>query len=353
MPWDIGADQISRTYGVLTLVGGESRYLYDIASRPGQEFSFSLGSTLRLKNDLRLNDGKTLIFGTAGSSDTIGVIGGRLTLSSLEIDLGGSIFPAGRLELPEAKITTIQVTNLLATSIVLPATYPVTTGWDIGADQNYPPVPVGRAQDGSLIATDEIGASNRSWRLDEDGNLILAGTGVLTATGSARQTHRKEFSGDVIQDGTTAPTRNIVGRFVVQEFTIGDDGLIQFALPVDYNGSGLTLKADWGCNEAYATNSGEVKWQGDWAAAPVGETWDAPTHTGTFDSGDINIPATAQERLLSTVGTIANGSLSAGDVVGIKVSRVALTGGVDPTAEPYLSRLVLEWTSDSPVKSNV
>ena len=51
--------------------------------------------------------------------------------------------------------------------------------------------------------------------------------------------------------------------------------------------------------------------------------------------------------------TIAKTNLSAGDVLGMKISRVALTGGSDPTAEPYLVKLVAEWVSDSPVKAQV
>jgi hypothetical protein len=184
MPWDIGADQISRTYGVLTLVGGESRYLYDIASRPGQEFSFSLGSALRLKNDLRLNDGKTLLLGTTGTAASLSVTagdvtlqaaGGRVTLLSDEIDLNGVLFLVGRLEVGETKFDISQITNLLATNIVIPATYAPPVGWDIGADQFYRPVPVARAQDGSLIASNEIGASNRSWHITSAGVAKFSG----------------------------------------------------------------------------------------------------------------------------------------------------------------------------------
>ena len=99
-------------------------------------------------------------------------------------------------------------------------------------------------------------------------------------------------------------------------------------------------------NEAYATANGETQWEVAWSACPsdASEAVDAPTHTGTIDSGDINIPATAKFLKEETLGTIAAASLATGDELGMTLKRVALDGGSNPTAEPVITCIGVVYT---------
>jgi len=49
------------------------------------------------------------------------------------------------------------------------------------------------------------------------------------------------------------------------------------------------------------------------------------------DFGDTDISATAKHLVRTASGTIPAGSLSEGDLVGLKLKRVALVGGSNPT----------------------
>jgi len=75
------------------------------------------------------------------------------------------------------------------------------------------------------------------------------------------------------------------------------------------------------------------------------EAVDAPTHSGQIDSGDINIPAVAKRTGVSTIGTIAGGSLSVEDMLGFTLSRIDVTND-DPTADPGAHHLVIEYLAD-------
>ena len=76
------------------------------------------------------------------------------------------------------------------------------------------------------------------------------------------------------------------------------------------------------------------------------EAVDGATHTGTLDSGDVNIPATAKGLQEITIGTIPAASLAAHDVVAIKLSRVALDAGNNPSPEPVLIQAEFEYIAN-------
>jgi len=118
-------------------------------------------------------------------------------------------------------------------------------------------------------------------------------------------------------------------------------------LPPDWAvGTLITIKVCWYIDEAYAADK-EVQWRVDWSALPhdFSETVDAPTHSGQIDSGDIDIPAVAKRMGLSTIGTIAGANLSAGDMLGFTLSRIAVTND-NPTADPAIHHLIIEYTAD-------
>lgn len=178
----------------------------------------------------------------------------------------------------------------------------------------------------------------------------IAADGTITMVGTARVTRRIVLGNAALGKGAVAPAEVVIGNFESWEFDIGDNAVLDLELPPDYSaGTDLTVNVHWYINEAYATNTGEVRWQVAWSALPHGgtEAIDAPTHTGTVDTGDINIPATAKYFTNNDVGTISGASLSVGDSVGLKLSRIALVGGNNPTADPAAVHLEVIYTSNS------
>jgi hypothetical protein len=208
----------------------------------------------------------------------------------------------------------------------------------------------------NLNGTDIITAS--SFKLYGPGTLGDGGTtnyaafaadGELALHGTARVEKEVNVAIRDFAPGASGPQDEIYGDYHVKEFTIGDDAIVDFELPHDWAaGTDLSVYVIWMIDEAYATGSGEVQWQITWSACPTGatEAIDAPTHSGTLDFGDQNIPATAKYLTRSAVGTISGASLSAEDLIGLTVSRVALDDGSNPTAEPGIAHLQVHYTAD-------
>lgn len=149
--------------------------------------------------------------------------------------------------------------------------------------------------------------------------------------------------------GVSSPTGTKIGDYLGWAYTINDDSLFDVCLPNDWkSGTDVEVYVLWAIDEAYATGNGEVRWQLDWSAVPrdASEALDAPTHTGSDNSGDINIPATAKTLTSSLVETIAAANLSADDVLGIQFSRVAIGDGNNPTAEPTVLALQFKYISN-------
>ena len=175
----------------------------------------------------------------------------------------------------------------------------------------------------------------------------FAADGLLTLAGTARVTKQIYLNNAAFTKGTTAPTQVILGDLNGWEFDIGDDAVMTIMLPDDWaSATALTVKVCWYIDEAYASDK-EVQWRIDWSAIPhdFSETVDAPTHSGQEDSGDINIPAVAKRMGTSTIGTISGASLSAGDMLGFKLSRIDVTND-DPTNDPTVHHLIIEYISD-------
>ncbi len=148
--------------------------------------------------------------------------------------------------------------------------------------------------------------------------------------------------------GGTAPTQVILGNYNGWEFDINDDAVIDIELPYDIDDTeDISLHVHWYCNETFAANSGEVQWQMAWSLCPADNTEavDAPTHTGSVDSGDINIPANAKFMIDTETLIIAASNVSVGDILGATFKRIALVGGNNPTAKPTVVALHLEYTA--------
>lgn len=178
----------------------------------------------------------------------------------------------------------------------------------------------------------------------------FAADGELTLVGTARVTKELQIEASNIAVGASGVVLNTdYLPYIGYDFGIGDNMYAQFEVPHDWDSSAnLSVKLYWAINEAYVTNSGEVQWAIDWKACPTdaSEAIDAPTHTGTIDFGDQDIPATAKYLTATPAGTISAASLSDGDLIGFDINRVALDDGSDPTDEPILYRVEIEYTSN-------
>ncbi len=172
--------------------------------------------------------------------------------------------------------------------------------------------------------------------------------GRQTMSGTGRVLEKTLINLEGLEKGATAPTVTRVGNLYGYAFGINDDGYLQFDVPWDHDLSeGQPISIHLYINEAYATNSGEVRFQGAFSCIAEGESVVAPTHSGTLDSGDINIPATANALFHITLGTIPADHLTTHDTVTILLTRIALVAGNNPTAEPVVLHVDFESVKNS------
>ena len=186
----------------------------------------------------------------------------------------------------------------------------------------------------------QVGAAANKMTVAADGEIGLEGTARV----------KREFTIQAVNldKGSLGPDAVILGNTLGYSYDIGDDSVLSFEIPYDCDTSeDIKIEIYWYINEAYVTNSGEVQWRIQWSACPANgtEAIDAPTHTGTIDFGDQDIPATAKF-LTEKSGLIAAASISDGDFVSMTLDRVALDGGVDPTADPVIVQIEVEYTSN-------
>jgi hypothetical protein len=168
----------------------------------------------------------------------------------------------------------------------------------------------------------------------------MALSGPMTLSSTAIVSNKIRIPIDALGKGATAPAAVTLGHYTGYEYDIGDDSIFAFEPMSGWqSGTNILIKVYWYVNEAYATRSAEVRWQAVYACTPddASEALDAATHTGTVNSGDINIPAAAK-RLTTGTLIIPAASLTGDDVVGITLSRVALGGGTNPVAKPTIIR---------------
>ena len=198
----------------------------------------------------------------------------------------------------------------------------------------------------AIIRTTQIPLSHIG---DTSNYASFADDGLLTFNGTARVTQCYQFANQDLSKGGTSPDAAILGNYLGYSYDINDDSVFTFKLPDTYaTGTDITIAIRWYVNEAYATASGEVKWQAAWSAMPSGatEAVDAPTHTGSDDTGDVNIPATAKFLTQTTIEVIPNASISAGDELGITIKRIAITDGNSPTPDPVVTCVGIIITED-------
>jgi hypothetical protein len=178
----------------------------------------------------------------------------------------------------------------------------------------------------------------------------IAPDGEITLAGTARVKGQILIDNANLGFGLTAPTQTIIGNYGAWEYGLNggaanDDSVFTFHLPHEYaSGTDVTVQIDWYIDEA---GGDEIKWAIAWSATPHDSTEaiDAPTHTGSSDTGDIVVPATAKYFTANTL-TIGGASLAAGDQVGVTLSRADITDGVDPANDPGIVDIHVEFTKD-------
>ena len=186
-----------------------------------------------------------------------------------------------------------------------------------------------------------IGDATNYTKITTDGEITLAGT--------ARVEMENAFSLDGIGKGATAPTLVRLGNTMGYQFGIGDDGYMSFEIPLNWDTTtDISIKLHVYVNEDYDITAGEMRWQGTWSAVPEtgAEAVDGATHTGTLDSGDVNISTTTKGLTEVKMGAIAAASLALHDTVFILVSRIAINAGTEVTEEPVVVHAEYEWIAN-------
>ena len=273
------------------------------------------------------------------------------------LTLGGALLKnltASRLTASDANKNIVSVVNLASWIAGVANQILITNDGDGSITISIPDTNVTGAEletlsDNSMADTlhrhSELSASDG----DPDACLAVGVGGAIILTGGARVVKEVKLSVESFAPGASGATQTLIGHYSGWAFTINDDMVTSFEIPFDWDSStNLEVKIYWYINEAYITNSGEVQWKVDWAATPSDNTEaiDAPTHTGTIDYGDQDIPANAKYLTKSAAGVIAAASIAEGDLIGISISRIALDAGANPAAEPVLVRFEVEYTAN-------
>jgi hypothetical protein len=143
-----------------------------------------------------------------------------------------------------------------------------------------------------------------------------------------------------------APTKAIVGNYYGYKFTVGDYGYVRsFEVPYDWDSTtDLEVKVHWYSNNASASKF--IDWQIDYNATAE-NTEQVNAATATITTGDIPVSVTAY-RLTETSVFITSAAVAADDVLGMKITRIAASGGagVIPDDEPVIIGMELEYTAD-------
>lgn len=174
----------------------------------------------------------------------------------------------------------------------------------------------------------------------------IAATGQIAMVGDSRVKNIVNLGIDGLASGGSAPSIVKLGNWYGYAFTIGDDGFVRpFEIPYDWDESTpVTVKIHWYINEAYAAHSGEVRWNATYTACAEGtEVVDAVSTT--VDFGDVNIHAVAKT-LMETTKDIPASALAFDDVIAMQITRVGLSAGANPTAEPVIVGIELTYVSN-------
>lgn len=143
--------------------------------------------------------------------------------------------------------------------------------------------------------------------------------------------------------GATKATEVIIGNYNAWAFGINDDSVFTFHIPHDWEfGTDVIINIDWYIDELAGD---EIKWQITYSATPHDSTEVVDSAGTTIDTGDIVIPTTPKFLTQNSL-TIPAAALAIGDQVGVTLKRIAITGGTNPTNEPGVIDVHIEYTVD-------
>ena len=115
---------------------------------------------------------------------------------------------------------------------------------------------------------------------------------------------------------------------------------MQFEIPCLWDTStDIDIELHVYVNDTFAPGDVRMQWQGVWEAIPSDgtEPVGGATHSGTLDSGDIDIEDVANDLVEIVLGTISAGDLAVNDTITILLSRIALDGaGANPANNPVV-----------------
>jgi hypothetical protein len=191
------------------------------------------------------------------------------------------------------------------------------------------------------------------------GDVVIGGRtidadGFVTLVDEARHWERDQFWPSSWAGGAVTPTLATVENWKGYAFTIGDSIHIHWRVPDNFDPYDVTTNGyiwlHWAINEAYGLQNAEVRFQANINAVAPGETEAIDVcDEGSLNTGDLNIPATAYYKAEDYINLVqVTVPLAAQDLLGIEIERVALGGGVDPTAEPILLLVEIMYPVSSP-----
>jgi hypothetical protein len=158
---------------------------------------------------------------------------------------------------------------------------------------------------------------------------------------------------DLVYANANPPTVGNLDDFQYYAYTINDNSNFGITVPRDWlPTSNMLVQVYWGANETFAFAGASARWQ--IITEPI--AWNGTVVLGsgtatTVNGVNQNVPAAA--RAVTTTTLTMDGTLLAvGNLVRIKLTRIAVSaGGVEVTAEPEVSRVVVHYARQFPAYS--
>ena len=197
-----------------------------------------------------------------------------------------------------------------------------------------------------------------SLRVEPDGSIRIGSAahyaqfgpqGGLMLLGNARVEREFILPPSGFGTGAAKPSETIDTNTVGFAFDLSDKGYFSFEVPSDWDTSAdIEIALHWYSTEAYAVNSGEVRWAIIWSAIREDGSELISVNNTTTPSADINVPATAK-RLIETGIALPAASFERHDVIAFQISRIALVDGNNPTAAraPVLVSAEVEYIANT------
>lgn len=188
--------------------------------------------------------------------------------------------------------------------------------------------------------------------VDGNNSVQLNWYGPPTCAGTAMPTRTIAIPCSELAIGYISPDPVLTGYFRGMSYDIGDDSIFTVKVPNEAYSDpdtqvNLEVSVLWYAAEPYSLASGEVQWQIEWGSnfCQANVAIDAPAYSGLFKSGDQPIAGLSKAVTSTLIGT-ASGIIYNQDIVGFKLSRVALDSGTDPIPDPVVVGVLVQYVAD-------